>query len=268
MKAKKILILIAAILIVSSLQAKTFHVIGIFDTDDGKIGKGIKSEMQIMKDKIGFIREHVTLLGYKLETHYLSGSDCCKETLIQTVNAVSVSSDDVVFFYYGGHGARAMNDPDPFPQMCLGSVIQSKYVPATKVKNMIMAKNPRLLIMMTGCCNKESPYVQPKDTEFLCFRTRKQRVALKAVKKLFIEPRGVVMMTSSVQGEYSWITPKGSFFALALWDAITRSGEGALSPNWKEICREVQRQVSTQPIYSGGETYSQNPYYEIKLDKY
>ena len=222
MKRKLTLLLISVFALTTNAQ--TLHFISMFDTNDQKIGSGMKTERMLINNEMQTIAGYLEEFGYDSQFSDYYGVNCGRSSLMQAINGLQVGSNDVVVFYYGGHGARAYNNSeDRFPQMCLGEASQSNWVPSSLIRNIIAKKNPRLAIILTGCCNKEGAGVTIKSIVAQSSGyTSEANINKSAYKKLFLESKGVVQLTSSRAGEYSWCTEKGSIFALALLDILEK----------------------------------------------
>lgn len=250
---------------VISVNAQTLHFISMFDTNDNSIGAGMRSERMLINNEMQTIAGYLEEFGYDSQFSDYYGANCGRASLMQAVNALQVSSDDVVIFYYGGHGARAYNNSeDRFPQMCLGESSQSNWVPSSLIKNIISQKNPRLTIILTGCCNKEGAGVTIKSIVAQSSGyTSEANINKTAYKKLFLEAKGIVQLTSSKAGEYSWCGEKGSLFALALLNVLENVGEGRVNADWNSVCQSVKGLVSSLNIPTRDGTAKQHPDYEV-----
>lgn len=86
--------------------------------------------------------------GMKLNKHFFSGENCSKAQLIKVLDGLNTNNDDVIIFYYSGHGTRSLNDRSEYPQMCLGSRRESEFFPLESVLNKLKAQNARLKIVL------------------------------------------------------------------------------------------------------------------------
>lgn len=141
-----------ALLFVALLQikanAQTFHFVSMFDTNDSKIGEGMKAERMLITNEMQTIAGYLEEFGYDSEFSEYYGNNCGKAPLMQAINNLNVGNDDIVLFYYGGHGTRAYNNSeDRFPQMCLGERSTMNYVPSSLIKNMIIKK---ILVLLSS----------------------------------------------------------------------------------------------------------------------
>lgn len=248
--------------------AQTFHFISMFDTNDQRIGSGMKTERMLLTNEMQTIAGYLEEFGYDCEFSEYYGNNCGKTPLMHAINNLNVSNDDIVLFYYGGHGARAYNDEgDRFPQMCLGEKSERNYVPSSLVKNMIAKKNPRLTVILTGCCNKEGVDITIKSIVAQSQGyTSQAGVNKEAFKQLFLNSQGVVQLTSSKAGEYSWCNDKGSFFCLALLAVLDGVGKGQVDPDWDSVCSTVKGVVSSLNIPTSEGYVKQNPDYEVSTN--
>lgn len=266
---KKIISLVCAIICIHGMAtAQTVHFVTMFDTNDIKIGTGMKAERQLIQNEMQTIAGYLEEYGYDSEIADYYGDNCGRASLMKAINSLQVGSDDVVVFYYGGHGARAYNnESDRFPQMCLGEAYESNWVPSTLIKNMIKKKNPRLTVVLTGCCNKEDSGVTIKSVVAQSQGyTSEANVNKAAYKHLFLETTGVVQMTSSVAGEYSYCGNDGSCFCLALLDVMDAVGQGQCSADWNSLCQNVQSLVSSLNITTRDGVAKQHPDFEVNVN--
>ena len=99
MKKVLLLAITAMTMMVGNLKAQTFHVISFCNTLDPNIGCEVDYD-RIVQETGGI----GALLGYEVRFYCGEGEDCSKENLMNTVNSLNCGKDDIVFFYYSGHG--------------------------------------------------------------------------------------------------------------------------------------------------------------------
>ncbi len=268
MKNIRFSVLLIAVFLQLAASAQTFHIITMFDTNDQSIGTGMKSERQKLINEFQTMAGYLEEFGYDCAMSDYHGNNCGKAQLMQAINNLNIESDDIVLFYYGGHGARAYNNSsDRFPQMCLGERYESNWVPSTLIKNMIAKKNPRLTIVLTGCCNKETTGVTIKSIVAQSQGyTNLAEVNKNAFKELFLGSTGVVQLTSSRAGEYSWCNPDGSLFCLALLDVLNDVGKSIICPDWFSVCDCIKNRIATVNIPTSDGIVKQNPDYEVAVN--
>lgn len=224
----------------------TFHAIIFADTKDSQIGKSTKLDVNKVSNML--VEAQSSLKDEMEFVYYIYVEDYCSpENLKKVLNNIQCRSDDVVFFYYSGHGARSMSDTSPYPQMCLGVSDQSRMLSAEGVDRYIARKNPRLRFVITDCCNSISEFVTPK------LEISKGNSIVNSQKegnyrKLFLNKSGNVIVTSSKAGEPSSCNDDiGGFFTHSLLSVM----ENAVNQNvsdWDFILKSVQN--STRNIYS------------------
>lgn len=185
--------------------SQAMHALVVAATEDERIGKGVVKNMQNMTK---IIQDVANILDCEFDFEQYSHSQCTKADVMGWINNLDVEPDDVVFFFYSGHGGRALNDADIFPQMCMNNPSnQSLYLPVTHVEKLIEKKNPRLAIIITECCNSESAGIKIKplfamsDEEYSSVGDYNAQ----ALKDLFFNAKGMVKISSSKPTEYSWI---------------------------------------------------------------
>lgn len=246
------------------VTAQTVHSIIACNTIDSSIGVGMTSDMKNMRNAIQII---VSSLECDYDEKVFDGNSCTKANITNYINQMDVEDDDVIIFFYGGHGTHAMNnESDPWPQMCMNTNIESLFMPVASVDKLLESRNPKLRIILTNCCNKEQTGVSIKPLYAQASgHTMQSEYNAEAFKKLFLDARGKVMMTSSKLGQYSWCGPNGGLFTNYLLDVFDAVGKNNLSADWKAVCESTHDKTLACNSLPGGA--KQEPYYEVNVGK-
>lgn len=257
---KKILYIIALVLLCihGNLKADNIkiHAIVFCNTDDPKIGEGCQSDQERFAEELGLIE---TAIGCEEDWQVFVGKECNKPNLERALSNLNCGSNDVVFFYYSGHGVHAKADPADgwLPQMCLNyeSYDQDKFVPVTYVRDALASKG-RLSIILTDCCNDEANWVSVKSI----LSTKKDAPNINdfdvaRLKKLFFESRGSVIATSSKRGQVSYGPKEGGCFSVAFWDEMYRVEQGQGNADWQSVIEATKQRTlrytnnKQEPVY-------------------
>lgn len=247
-------------------SAQSLHLIVFCDTNDAKIGQAMSHDHDNIVREFGNV---ATFIDYDLLTYDYNGDDCSKSNLLQVIDELEFEPDDIAVFFYSGHGTRAENNAeDPFPQMALGSSYDSEFVPLQQAVNKIAAKNPKFLLALANCCNMEQPGVTVKSLlSQMAGATSVSDVDTDAYVKLFCDPKGTAIMTSSKAGQYSWcISTEGGMFTCDFFDVLLLVGQGKVTPDWESVLSQVKEKTSSRTIAITEPPYKaeQEPYYEVR----
>lgn len=246
-------------------HAQTLHTIVFCNTIDESIGESMKIELMNVTNQIKKIND---LIEYEVDFYKLDGPICTKANLKRAIDQLDVDEDkDVILTFYGGHGSHAKNDPDPWPQYCMntGFEDQSNWVPMSHVAKWVQAKNPRLAIILSNCCN----VVQGATTIKPLWAMGGDYTSLDGVsadkyKQLF-SAKGLVMATSSRVPEPSWCNAViGGLFTSDLIDVLQMVGLGSVSPDWNSVLERTYDKCSSRDIVDrDGNHHRQHPLFEI-----
>jgi hypothetical protein len=176
-----------------------------------------------------------------------------RERVQSTLNGLSVGSDDVVFFYYSGHGANP-GEEDRWPILAVEGQSGSNLLKLSDVKNTLQSKNPRLLITMADACNVFVEGVtrggkQVEDNQPSGF------------KKLFLNYSGTITASSSMPGQYSFGDPQdGGRFTVQFLESLNQV-QASSNPDWETV-----QEKSTQKIQvDHPEQKNQTPQMKVKV---
>lgn len=261
------LVIVLGILHIATAQvsAQTLHAIIACHTTDRSVGDQMSVNMRNVRNQIQTI---ASALECDYDEYVIDGPKCTKANITDIVSKMDVDPNDIILFYYGGHGSHANNNSDdPWPQMCMNTNIQSLYFPVKSLDKMIAAKYPQLQIMIMDCCNKEQDGVtiKPLFGSNGNEATKLSNYNPSILKKLFLENKGNVKITSSKLGQYSWCRPNGSIFTNNMIEVLDEVGQGRMTdPSWEKICKEAQDRTSRVNDLPDGA--KQDPYYSANVN--
>ena len=242
-------------------NAQTLHTIVFCNTIDQSIGRSMTIEFLNMKNQV---RTWAGLIEYDEDHHELDGVNCTRANLKAVIDEMDVEPDDVILTFYGGHGSHAENDSDPWPQYLMNSGFenQGNWVPMASLQKWIEAKNARLSIIISNCCN----VVQKSTTKKPLWAmggdyTRLDGVNSQNYKKLFAA-KGLVMATSSKVPEPSWCgIPQGGLYTCDFIQAMNLMGNGTVAPDWNSVLRKAYDLCAARDIVDkDGQHHKQHPY--------
>lgn len=245
-------------------NAQTLHTVIFCNTIDKSIGQSMSIEFLNMKNQV---KTWAGLIDYDEDNHELDGQHCTRANLKSIIDEMEIEPEDVILTFYGGHGSHADNDPDPWPQYCMNSGFenQGNWVPMALLQKWIEAKNARLAIIISNCCN----VVQGATTKKPLWAMGGDYTSLDGVntnnyKKLFAA-KGLVMATSSKVPEPSWCgIPQGGLYTCDFIEAMKLVGTGAVSPDWDSVLNKAyQLCVARDIVDKDGIHHKQHPYHKF-----
>ena len=264
MKKLVIILFVLISIAINVSYAGNIHAIIFAATSDETAGDGSRVSFDVMKKEINYIQEYTSL---RLETHYYTGNRFSRSSVEYAINNLRCGSDDVILFYYIGHGFRYRGQTDNYPTLAFvqdynrDEVISFDWI-ARQLKN----KGARLTIAIADACNNEttldySDYSNPIKGHTALSMNRRDR---QRYKELFENSRGHVTISSSEPGQFSWISPDdGGYFTQAFVEVLKEYTGLSGKAEWKALFSQVRRR--TQKIAQINDKGDQNPQSDISV---
>ncbi|WP_448529792.1 caspase family protein [Raineya sp.] len=245
------------------------HLLLVINTDIGDIGQSCAVDQRAMEVEF---REIAKAVGMPFEKYIINGEKFTRDNVERTIKSMQVGANDVVIFYYSGHGFRWSNQTDRYPQL---DMRYSEYTPLTEKTSLplsaaaqaITDKGGRLNLILSDCCNSDIGRNQMTSTTFMASRSF-QGAEVEKLKKLFVSSRGTIMITGSSPGEYSWCNINGGFFTLSFIQALKeeigymRTGE----PSWEHIAENAVKSTQYKAKNCNG-CKPQNPVSMVRVSQ-
>lgn len=210
---KKIISLICSILISCAIQAQTIHWITFIDTTDPNVGQiDVYGHQMLYSYFIDEVNAALAPKGYKTDIQDFNGYQVSPENCKAAINMLRISDpDDIIVFYYIGHGGRPTTDSDymrthPYPQMCLAQHDENKFIPLEWVDKQLKSKGARLSVTIGMCCNNLDNRISIKDEPNFSPNygaTYMSENKLSKIQELFLNTKGSVIATSASPSQTS-----------------------------------------------------------------
>lgn len=205
---KRIFLTLILCVTATTINAQTIHWLTFIDTSDENVGDIDKTGRKVLYNHfVNVVNAALLEKGYKSDIIDVYDSAFSPERCKREVTNLKCSPEDIVIFYYIGHGTHARNEDNPYPQLLLGCDFseEHKFIPLKWVHDELKTKGARLAVTIGMCCNviqsaraKKTPTfgvnygnVELTDTE------------KKAIQDMFIGYTGDILLSSASVGQSS-----------------------------------------------------------------
>jgi len=235
------LIVVLLYFLLLPVQAATLHVVLVGDTNDDNIGRSVEVDLVNLRKLVGTITENTGLTA-NLQTfqgNQLGVKENSTDQIKQALQTLNVGPQDVVMFYYSGHGGRKRDQESKWPLLAVaGSATRlNQMLDLNWVINTLQQMRPRLWIAIADACNSvvdRLPYLPAK--------------AIKNpdhYKKLFLDYQGHIIASSSKAGQYSYGSAEVGGLYTHIWlDNLNQELSAATStPDWKALMQRADKPI-------------------------
>jgi hypothetical protein len=263
---RSLIILTIAVVVLSPnlSQGATLHAIIAGDAEDQNIGVGVEADIKHIWNLVQDIKQNIpwdrNSTVTVLESRPVLGGQVPEqsltyENLLAALENVPAGADDLLFFYYSGHGAGDESGTTTWPNLFFAN----HYVAYDLIVGTLKAKGARLLIVVTDCCNNFRDWTPDSQINFR-ERMKQTATSQQNYRELFLNQRGYVIATSSQPGEISSAVSSrpGSLFTD---DFLTRLYQELRSPGlpkWQNV------KTAELTFEDQGTIFTQHPQYDIQ----
>ncbi|MBL0334334.1 MAG: caspase family protein [Chitinophagaceae bacterium] len=251
------------------------HFILVANTNDPRIGNSVQKDVVNITSQL---KDVSVFLKLPMETTEISGAKFNKANVEAAVNKLSPGPDDIVIFYYSGHGFSFDQDSaHPYPQFDLRESRFDDITVATlnagDVYSKIKSKKARLNLIICDCCNSNLGLLKPEGNSFALTAKSLMTWDRNFCSNLFMKSKGSIIATAAKQGQYAYgNTDVGGYFTSNLVTALEKymSKFQLTTPTWEEIIAEAQKTTVTLSMSntcSANKSCRQDPIYNLDILK-
>lgn len=241
--AAALLLYLLHVLTVGQAASQTFHVISVSASKDVTIGKGSAANAAKIRDYVKAAARAASMSLKLVEIDDVRLKFSCAEVKKQ-IEALRPGADDVVLFYYSGHGfapQRAATAPFKDEQ----SIFPWLYCDETgphpgleEISKVLAAKRPRLTIAVSDACNVVLPIAEEPFFE--------RGVIDQKTRALLRDYKGTVLVSSSKRGEYSWYLESGGAFTTKFMQVLRNLPSTPPGKLWNVVIEKSTQEIVVQ----------------------
>ncbi len=190
------------------LQKAKMHLVIVANTEDADIG--VTCELD-KKNTLKLFKElcSAEMLNIGLETVVIDGDNFSKQKVDAALTTLSPGPQDIVVFYYSGHGFNWNKETRQFPYLDLRDKMSQQLTAAytmnvEDIYNLLLKKGARMNLVLSDCCNAD-----PSQNTVLVSGGASQRTTSlggvpQKCKDLFMNEKPMsLLMTAASRGELS-----------------------------------------------------------------
>jgi hypothetical protein len=235
-------------------QTGTLHVVIVANIQDILIGgnsdaERMKTSFQVIGKKIGF----------QVNVIEVQGNNFTDSAVTQALVNLPKRTEDIIVFYYTGHGFNNKQAKSRWPTLCTYSGKTGTCVAGSSVVRYLEHRVERAAIILFDCCNKPSKSehivqsIRSNDME----RALKNKDDLTGLTKLFLNTRGLVIAAAARPGEVAYGNlVQGGVFTSSFLKTLRRKGADS-NITWSDILRSTCKLTQSMER-------KQHPIYDIR----
>jgi Caspase domain len=233
--------------------AQTFHVISIADSADRRIGTGAGANSRKIHDYALLVSG---LTNLQLDFNEINGKNYTCDAVRKAVADLTVRSNDVVLLYYSGHGISPQSvnpSGSTFPSfVCDDGPTNAEALKALPnlqaLGHELKAKGARLTLAVADTCNVLQAVPEPE--------VPTRGADADQIRAMFLNFRGLILMSSSKTGEFSWYQYEGGLFTTRFLELLKNPPPAPATRLWDSV---IAAATTAFPVTSDGVTVIQSP---------
>ena len=262
----------------------TFTEMNPFDTIASKCARETRNILY--SEWINKVNAALALKGYQIDIQDYYGKMVSPKNCKEVIMNLKCWSEDIIVFYYIGHGRRAAYEKDIFPEINLSKGDREKGIPLSQIHEILLNNNARLTITIGMSCNT-MPISSSRQYAYISsFSDIKKDLEVKNIQDLFLGYKGNIIFSSNAPGEKSYgDCPFNNTiidrFSSNLIKQFSIQMNNANSGTWEDlfytikdrVSSQIERKIKRERIINGGEkewnfySTTQTPQYAISVKR-
>ncbi len=233
-----------------SAQAANLIAFIVADTYDDSVGSSVGIDFDNVRQEMNNVSQYT---GLSLKEVLIQGKANTTQNFIQTLKSLSPNKEDVLVFFYAGHGYRTPSKGNnPWPNLVFTQEKggQHKGIDYQYIIYQLMEKKPRLLITIADVCNdllsdRKAP---PVVTKMWASAPNVEKIRAN-YKHLYLDEAGMINITAATMGETAaGDEDDGGVFTKAFLDSMKFETANATPANWRALIERASAKVTEESI--------------------
>ena len=229
----------------------------VANTIDPEIGKGCMEDIKSIRHMFDELSGHMDFNFLEL---LVQGEDYSKENILGAINILTPGPNDIVVFYYSGHGFSYEKDAAKrFPQVDLRSHPSSNKIDVVNANTenlmdlfeLVKSRGARLNIVVGDCCNSIIQFKRTfagGDEKMRTEERPKMIVNKKMAETLFCDYTASILVGAADKGQFAVSDEKlGSIFTFNFTNnlkiLLNKSMDESEGLPWKKLLEETQEKT-------------------------
>ena len=250
---KKLLVIIFVFFVaIQTTKAQYLYGIVADNTNEAIIGKSCELDMVHLAATLNTIAKSI---GLTPRIKVISRSNFMFENVQKEIDQLQCTDQDIVFFYYSGHGENPAGSA--YPALLFGDGKYKLEILHTQLKQ----KGARLCISIGDCCNTiNTQSVQNRG--FIVVPSDKD--SLNNYRNLFLVPEGDIIVSASSKGQAANGNDEiGGYFTHEFLIALNCAVNYSTELSWNTILNDTRTRLNKYTFKAG----KQVPFYQTRIKK-
>jgi hypothetical protein len=230
----------------------TMHMLIVADTLEKNIGRSCAFDMRRVMQMFAYIAAYI---GCKTNIRIVAGKDYGKRSVVSELKLLKAGSNDIIVFYYTGHGYRRAEDTRRYPYLDLRSKPDDDYLRETlnmeDIYKQIKLKGARTNLVLSDCCNTYVEATNATGSKPIKKKSIVPELNSQFVRSLFLNKISVLATAADSTQKASGNPSFGGFFSYFLKTSVENScsknvfankaRESGTAPTWYDILNQAQQ---------------------------
>jgi len=251
-------------------KSARIHLIIVANIKDAIIGNSCKMDMDRTLNLFQLLAK---MIGIRLQPTIISGNNYNKANVDRVLDTIRPMPNDIVVFYYSGHGFRKERDSRRYPYLDLREKIDWTFnvnsMQAEDIMKRIKVKGARLNLVITDCCNtkvtdNKEIGTPPPDSKVLGLELFQENV-----RNLFFPAvtTSIIATAADVDQKACSNDRFGGFFSFYFNQSLQEHlGYMKRGVRWEDVLKRTQEQTekkANRTYCDSPNICDQTPYYQV-----
>lgn len=228
------------------------HLIMVANTLDSAIGKTCKIDMYNVS---GLFTDLSEQMGITVKPLFIFGKNFSIKSVNDALNKLKPKPNDIVVFYYSGHGFRTPQTKSKYPNIdlttSLKQPLEGNFLNMEDIYNRILTKGAKVNLVFSDCCNEKIGALKPSGPELIATKSPGRRLSMDNCKALFFPTVPVsILATSADVNQYASGNPSiGGFFSWHLKTSLENyTSKLKTNVSWLQVLNDTRINTAQQAV--------------------